>query len=81
MKPAMPQTPTALLCLSHLQPSLQTRTAQVVLLAESQCNNGRLGLTGRLFLDGTRALHRLEGPAGHLDLMLARMALDDRHIR
>ncbi len=50
-----------------------------VILAESQRNNDRDGLTGALAAQRERYIQVLEGPAQALDALLARLATDPRH--
>ncbi|WP_339871777.1 BLUF domain-containing protein [uncultured Brevundimonas sp.] len=49
------------------------------ILAESQRNNGRDGLTGALAAHEGHYIQVLEGPPGALDGLLRRLALDPRH--
>ena len=49
------------------------------LLAESQRNNARDGVTGALAAHAGRFIQVIEGPAGVLDGLLRRLGLDPRH--
>ena len=49
------------------------------ILAESQRNNERDGLTGALAAHDGRFIQVIEGPAGALDSLLRRLAPDPRH--
>jgi len=49
------------------------------ILAESQRNNERDGLTGALAAHDGRFIQVIEGPAGALDGLLRRLAPDPRH--
>ncbi len=49
------------------------------ILAESQRNNDRDGLTGALAAHGDRYIQVIEGPAQALDSLLRRLARDNRH--
>jgi hypothetical protein len=54
-------------------------TATAALLATSQHNNRRVGLTGLLLFDGVRFLQALEGEAEPLLATFARIKADPRH--
>jgi hypothetical protein len=64
---------------------ISTATAQAgpadasAILAVSQRNNGRDGLTGLLYSDGKRFLQALEGEDAVLSRALARIEKDPRH--
>ena len=49
------------------------------IIAVSQRNNLRDGITGLLLSNGTRFLQVLEGPADRVEAALARIAADPRH--
>lgn len=51
----------------------------VVILAESQRNNDRDGLTGALAAHRNRYIQVIEGPAQALDALLRRLETDPRH--
>lgn len=59
--------------------STESITNLAVILAESQRNNGRDGLTGALAAHRDRYIQVLEGPAQALDSLLRRLAKDPRH--
>lgn len=52
---------------------------QVDILATSQRNNARDGLTGALLIHEGRFLQVLEGAAQDIDRLMARLARDSRH--
>ncbi len=50
-----------------------------VMLAKARSNNGRDGITGMLYFDGTRFMQAMEGPAEKIEATLARIKADRRH--
>lgn len=50
-----------------------------VMLAKARRNNGRDGITGMLYFDGTRFMQAMEGPAEKVEATLARIKADPRH--
>lgn len=49
------------------------------ILARARVNNGRDGITGMLYFDGTRFMQAMEGPADQVESTLARIKADPRH--
>lgn len=49
------------------------------MLAKARRNNGRDGITGMLYFDGTRFMQAMEGPPEKIEATLARISADSRH--
>lgn len=49
------------------------------MLAKARRNNGRDGITGMLYFDGTRFMQAMEGPPEKIEATLARIRADSRH--
>ena len=75
----MPQSLQRLVYESTATGSTESLLNIATILGESQRNNDRDGLTGALAAHGGRFIQVVEGEAGRLDALLARLASDPRH--
>jgi hypothetical protein len=66
-----------LVYVSSVTPGIATQLPQI--LAVSQANNRRDGITGLLYADNRRFLQALEGPADAVRAAFARIQADPRH--